>query len=164
MKILMFYSSKTGNTEKLCLGVADALKAEHDIDVKKAKEKFDSEDYDLVIAGFWVDKGTANREALKKIKKIKNKKLLFLGTMGAAPDSDHGRDVVENVAKLVDESNQYLGVFLARGLVAEKLIKRMKMLPLPKHIVEAMYEASITSRPTNDQDVADAVEFVQSKL
>ncbi len=164
MKILIAYSSRTGNTQTLCEGVAKGLESEHQVTLTTVKNAPNYNDYGLIVAGFWADKGTANKETKKFIKSIKNKKIILLGTLGADPESDHAQDVKRNVGKLVDNSNEYLGVFLARGLVDEKLIKRMKLLPLPRKIVNTMYEASITSRPTNAEDVANALIFINNLL
>ncbi len=164
MKALLAYSSRTGNTEKLCKGVAEAIGEQVDVDLMTVKEITSFDNYDVIIIGFWVDKGSANREAKKQITKLKNKRVLLLGTIGAAPDSEHGQKVFKTVNKLVDPSNDYLGVFLARGKVDPKLASRIKFLPLPSGIKKQMEEASATSRATNEQDIANAVEFVRSVL
>lgn len=164
MKILLAYSSLTGNTKKLCDGVYDGLKHKYDIDICKVKEVSDISGYDTIMAGYWVDKGTANKEAKKFIKGIKNKKVVLLGTLGAAPDSEHGMKVMKNVAKLVDESNEYYNSFLCRGKVSEKLTKRVKFLPLPKSIRDQMYEASINSHEPREQDIKNAINFVDNIL
>ncbi len=164
MKTLLAYSSRTGNTEKLCKGVYSALGEQFNIDIKKVSEVAGYDDYDVVMMGFWVDRGTANKEAKKQIEKLRNKRVVLLGTIGAAPDSEHGQKVYKNVAQLVDSSNQYLGAFLARGLVDPKLASKIKFLPLPSGIKKQMEEASAGSRATNEQDIADAVAFVKSVL
>ncbi len=164
MKVLMAYSSRTGNTEKLCKGVAKAIGEQVDIDLMTVKEITSFDHYDVIIIGFWVDKGSANKEAKKQIVKLKNKRVLLLGTIGAAPDSEHGQKVYKNVTQLVDDSNDYLGAFLARGKVDPKLAKSIKFLPLPSGIKKQMEEASTGSRETNEQDIANAVEFVKSVL
>ncbi len=164
MKVLLAYSSRTGNTEKLCKGVANAIGDQFDIDLMTVKEIDNFDDYDVIIIGFWVDKGSANKEAKKQIVKLKDKRVILLGTIGAAPDSEHGQKVYKTVNQLVDPSNDYLGSFLARGKVDPRLAKSIKFLPLPSGIKDQMAEASATSRATNEQDIANAVEFVKSVL
>ncbi len=166
MKILMAYSSVTGNTKKLCTGVYENIKSDYEVEVctvKEAKEK-DMAAYELIMVGFWVDKGTANKEARKFINKIENKKVILLGTLGAAPDSEHGHKVMKNMASLTGETVEYLGGFLARGKVDEKLTNRIKFLPLPKNLKDQMYESSINSRPTNEEDIEKATGFVREIL
>ncbi len=162
MKILITYSSRTGNTEKLCNGVYNNLKGQFDINIEPINKNIDYSNYDYVIVGFWVDKGTFDNKANKFISKIKNKNLILLGTLGAHPDSEHGHKVRNNVGNTVDESNSYLGVFLARGKVDPKLTKRIKLLPLPKKIKDQMYESSINSRETNQEDIDNATDFVKN--
>lgn len=49
MKILLVYSSRTGNTKK----VAEAIGEELGISAVPVEEKPAAADFDLVIAGFW---------------------------------------------------------------------------------------------------------------
>ncbi len=164
MKIVIAYSSKTGNTKKLCTGVYDRLKERYDVDITTVKELGSLDNYDIIIPGFWVDKGTANREAKKFITKIRNKKVALLGTLGASPDSEHGDKVRVNIEKLIDSSNEYLGVFLSRGKVNEKLIKRIKFLPLSSEIRQKMYDSSVSSREPNEEDMENGTNFLCEKI
>ncbi len=164
MNILITYSSRTGNTKKLCEGVYNSLKDKFNMDIEPLNKKTEYEKYDTVVVGYWVDKGTANAQAKKFITKIRNKNVVLLGTLGASPDSEHGHKTRKNVGNLIDESNYYLGVFLARGKVDPKLTKKIKLLPLPKKIKDQMYESSINSRETNEQDIENAVVFLEKAL
>lgn len=164
MKILIGYSSLTGNTKFLAEGIKEKLSKEHETFISPVKEIKDMEGYDLIIPAFWADKGTANRECRKFIEKIRDKKVFIIGTMGADPSSTHGDNVRERIKKLPDISNAYLGCFLARGKVSEKLIKRIKLLPLTKKIREEMYEASVNSTPTSSEDIENCYNALISKI
>lgn len=164
MKILIVYSSLTGNTEKLATGLYESLKNSYELSIANIKEKPDAEGFDIVMPAFWVDKGTADKLSKKFIKNLRNKKVIYLGTLGAQPESEHGQKVRKNVPELLDSSNTHLGTFLANGLVDSKLTARIKFLPLPKSIKDKMYESSITSRATNDTDVANCVDYVKNIL
>ncbi len=164
MKVLITYSSRTGNTKKVCDAAYDEIKGLAEVDYLTVKEVQSIEEYDVVVVGFWVDKGTANKEAKKFIEKIRGKKVALLGTLGAPPDSFHGDKCRKNVKELVDSSNEYLGVVLARGLVDPKLTKMIKFLPLNKEIREQMYQSSITSREPNEEELKAARDFIKSAL
>ncbi len=165
MKILFTYSSKTGNTKMLCDAVYENIKDKAEIDYMPVKEApNDLAPYDLVVVGFWIDKGTANKKARKFIDTIENKKVAFLATLGAAPDSEHGKKCFNRMPEILNKSNEYLGVVLARGKVNEKLTKRIKLLPLPKNIKDQMYEASVNSRPPNEEEMKKASEFILGLL
>ena len=58
MKILVAYSTKTGNTKKVAEAIAQALPGAelHDVTTAPAPDA-----YDFVAMGFWVDKGGPNR-------------------------------------------------------------------------------------------------------
>ncbi len=169
MKILMAYSSVTGNTKKLCEGVYAGIEERYDIDICTVREvlsggKYNFDDYEVIMVGFWTDKGTANKEARKLIKSLRSKKVILLGTLGAAPDSEHGCKVINETLRLIPDGNEHKAVYICRGKVAEKLIKRIKLLPLPKSIKDKMYESSINSRETNEEDIRKGVEFVLREI
>ena len=58
-------------------------------------------DYDTVFVGFWVDRGTANKEAEKLIETLKNPNVVFFATLGMYADSDHARESIEKASELL---------------------------------------------------------------
>ncbi len=163
-RILMAYSSSTGNTKYFCEEVYKNLKDKYNIEIMELKDVKSFEDYDLLVLGFWIDRATANKAAKKVITKIKGKKIAFLATLGASPDSEHADRVRTTVVELVDESSEYLGISLARGKVSEKLLKRIKFLPLPKKVRDQMYDASVNSREPNQEEIDAASKFIEGLL
>ena len=130
MKTALIYSSLTGNTKKVGEAIFDVLEREKEIFIA---EKFDSSrvaEFDRFVIGFWVDKGTANASVRKVISKIKNKEIAFFGTLGAEPDSEHGKKVYRRVSELCGKSNNFKGGFLCLGKVSEKLVEKMGKFPL----------------------------------
>ena len=138
MKGLIIYSSKTGNTEKVCHSVYDHLCSNYVMTYKSAEDflaenenNFDNfiAEFDFVFIGFWADKGTADEKARLVISNIKNSKVGILGTLGAYPDSDHCKEMQERVASLVrDNGNQVLGTFMSMGKVDPRLIEAFKQV------------------------------------
>ena len=62
MKSIVIYSSLTGNTKQVAEAITSVLPAGTPC-VSMKELPSDLSSYDLVFAGFWVDKGTANKEA-----------------------------------------------------------------------------------------------------
>ncbi|MDP0494000.1 MAG: flavodoxin family protein [Fusobacterium sp. JB021] len=123
MKTLVAYSTKTGNTKK----VAEAINEVIDGSEIKNIDDINNLDYDLVIVGAWIDKGTANKEAIDFIEKLENKKAAFFFTLGAYPDSDHAKDCVKRIEELfIKNNNEVIGHYLCQGAVDPKLIEFMK--------------------------------------
>ena len=75
MKTLIAYSTLTGNTKKVCEAAAKAFENVEVLEVNEVKNL----DYDLIIVGTWIDKGTADTKAKKFIESLSNQKqLLYL--------------------------------------------------------------------------------------
>jgi flavodoxin len=123
MKSMVVYSSRTGNTLKVAQAVYEALPLPKTLyPVEEAPEPGP---YDFIALGFWVDKGTADEKARRYLEKVKGKPIFLFGTLGAYPDSDHGKKCMENVKALAAD-NQILGTFLCQGRVDPEMIKWME--------------------------------------
>jgi flavodoxin len=129
MKVLLTYSSRTGNTEKVAKAIQEA--APPDTAFYKMSDAPPPAEFDALIAGFWIDRGMTNKEALDYLSTVKNKKLAFFCTLGARPDSPHGQKCMEE-ARVLFKDNLLLGEFVCQGKIDEKLIESFKSLP-PGH-------------------------------
>ncbi len=159
MKTLIAYSSKTGNTKKVGEAI---LKAFPKGEIKDIKD-VDNLNYDLIIVGTWIDKGTADAKALKFIETIKDKKTAYFFTLGAFPNSKHANDCIENIDKLfLANENTTLGNFHCQGAIDPKLISWMSELPAEhphspnKERIDRWEEAS---RHPNEEDFKNAYNY-----
>lgn len=122
-KILITYSTKTGNTKK----VAEAISGLNtNIDLKDISDVINL-DYDLIVVGTWIDKGTADAKALKFIESLNSKKVAFFFTLGAYPDSQHATDCAKNITELFEKNNNtVVGHYHCQGAIDPQLIEFMK--------------------------------------
>ncbi len=148
MKILLSYSSLTGNTEK----VANHIKSLND-DIELVKLESDTpveNDYDIYIVGGWIDKGTFDKKALEYAKKLKNKNIAFFFTLGAFPTSKHAVDCANNIRTVFEENdNEVLNYSFCQGPVSEKL--RKMMTSFPKDDVHYPNETTLKRWAISDQ-------------
>ncbi|CUH97702.1 hypothetical protein P22_3837 [Propionispora sp. 2/2-37] len=127
MKTLIIYSSLTGNTRKVAEAVKEVFGDEADI--VPVEEKPLADGYDLIAAGFWVDRGTADKKAQDYITGLRDKKVALFATLGAYPDSGHARKSMDNARSLLDGSNQFIGSFICQGKIDPRLAEKFKNLP-----------------------------------
>lgn len=128
MNILVTYSSKTGNTKKLAEGIFEGLGAWEKTILPMA-EAGSLDEYDIVLAGYWVDKGGPNEEAKEFLKRLENKKVGLFATLAFWPDSEHGYQSILNGEKLVKEKNHVIGKYICQGKIDEKLIAFFEKMP-----------------------------------
>ncbi len=125
MKILITYSSWTGNTKK----VAEAIYEEIGGDIKPMSEAENWADYDFIALGFFVDKGFAGTEAKKYLGQVTNKKVGLFATMGAEPESEHGQSVLRAGRELMKANkNELLCEFLCQGAIDPEVIAKMRKM------------------------------------
>ena len=121
MKILVAYSSVTGNTKKVAQAVADELKDCDLLDIKDVKNL----DYDIIIVGTWIRRTTADPKAIEFIDNIKEKKVAFFFTLGAYPNSEYAGRCIKNINELfLKNNNILLGNFHCHGAVSPNVIER----------------------------------------
>ncbi len=130
MKILITYSSVTGNTKKLAEGIHEVIPQGKLLPVQEAlAQKLFDQDFDIIFWGYWANRGTADEKAQEFLGKLKSKNVAAFGTSGQYPDSERGLIYKDRVKKLVEESNVYKGGFLSMGKIQESRTERRKLIP-----------------------------------
>lgn len=126
MRALVVYSSRTGNTRRVAEAVHAVLDAAlpggaelHPVESAPPPESFA-----FVALGFWVDKGRPDDKALGYMALVNGQQVGFFGTMGASPDSDHGRGVLADArTRLAD--NDIHCEFLCLGRIDPAIVTAM---------------------------------------
>ncbi|HOG33517.1 MAG TPA: flavodoxin family protein [Petrotogaceae bacterium] len=128
MRSLLLYSTLTGNTEKVAKAVYETMP--QGTELKKASNSEEPSDYDVIVIGFWVDRGTADEKILKFVEKTRGKKVAFFFTLGAYPDSPHAVKTAKDFEELLKKNdNEVLGYFMCQGRIDPKLTEKFKDLP-----------------------------------
>ena len=88
MKTIVLYSTRTGNTKKVAEAIASSLPTGTPcVSVKEVPADIAS--YDCVFLGFWVDRGSADKDSQETLKTLHNKHVAVFATLGADPKSEH---------------------------------------------------------------------------
>ena len=129
MKSIIIYSSLTGNTKQVAEAIARVLPADT-LCVSMSELPSDIASYDLVFAGFWVDKGTANKEARDVLRTLHNPHIALFATAGVPPQMEHAKQSLVNAAACLPEGVVPVDTFICQGKVDPKVIEMMyKMFP-----------------------------------
>ena len=129
MKSIIIYSSLTGNTKQVAEAIARVLPADT-LCVPMSELPSDIASYDLVFAGFWVDKGTANKEARDVLGTLHNPHIALFATAGVPPQMEHAKQSLVNAAACLPEGVVPVDTFICQGKVDPKVIEMMyKMFP-----------------------------------
>ena len=165
MKGFIAYSSKTGNTKRMAKYLYDALKENRDLTLLDLKDKPDLAIYDYGLLGGWCDRALPDKAVMKALEGAPKKLGLFL-TLGAMPDSEHGKRAMEGLKKcLSDHKKESLGTYLCPGKVDEKLAARIDLLVfVPKDAREQMKEASEKSREATEEELKEAAMYFAEQL
>ncbi|ODN31440.1 flavodoxin family protein [Fervidobacterium thailandense] len=166
MKILLTYSSLTGNTKKVADGIFEILDKSVTTYLPMSEIENPEEfvkDFDLILIGCWVDKGMPNKEAAEFIQKVKNKKVGLFMTLGASPQSKHAHETLQKSVELIEKNNNtVVAKFICQGKISEKLIEFFKTLP-PEHphalTEEKLKQYEIAAKHPDQEDIKNAQEL-----
>ncbi len=125
MKVQVVYSSLSGCTRRLAEGIYNAL----DVEEKSIHDLADGEpvlDGDVVLLGYWVDKGGPNAAMKAFMEKVEGKKVGLFSTLAYWADSTHGHQTIVNGAELVKEKNVLLGGYVCNGCMSQEMIQRFR--------------------------------------
>ncbi|GHV96162.1 flavodoxin [Spirochaetia bacterium] len=158
---LVVYSSKTGNTRKVAEGIASGLgERGFSARIVPVEDKPQPAGGEVVLLGFWVDKGSADKKALAYLKSLQGRQIGLFGTLGAYPDSDHAKKSAQKVEELAAKKNTCLGSFMCQGKIDPKLIEMFKKIPagFPHSMDEERRKRhEEAAKHPNDADIAAAV-------
>lgn len=166
MKILVTYSSKTGNTKKLAQGIYSGI-GEQDKNLCSMQEVENLEEYDIILAGYWVDKGGPNTEAAEFLKKINGKKVGIFATLAFWPDSEHAFQSLIAGENLVKENNHVIGKYICQGKLDEKVITMFEKMPEGnphKPTPEKRKRYQISGNHPSEADLLSAAELFRERI
>ncbi|WP_169764101.1 flavodoxin family protein [Campylobacter mucosalis] len=124
MKKIIIYSSKTGNTKMVAQAIADELSC----DALSYENAPNLNDFDLIILGYYIDKGGADSGFYKFVKEqIINKKVGYFITMGAEPEGEILEKTMQNAREFLKE-NEILREFVCQGKINPQIIEQMKQI------------------------------------
>lgn len=159
MRILVVYSSRTGNTKKIAEGICKAM-PEGDAVLLPVSEAAAIEDYDAVFIGYWVDKGEVNAEAKAFIETVKGKNTGVFATLGDYPGTEHAKKSLQcGIDMLEAQGNKVLCSFICQGKIDERLIEAFKKFPAdhPHAITEEkLKKYAVAALHPDEEDVAQA--------
>ncbi|MPW24264.1 flavodoxin [Alkalibaculum sp. M08DMB] len=156
MKILITYSSMTGNTREIAECIHSTLPESILLPMKKVKN---IKEWDFVFMGFWVNKGNPNKEAIKFLSANKHNKVALFATLGAIPGGEHTRSCIEGAKEILGESCHVVDFFVCQGKIDPMITKVFKIFPKGHyhHFTDEkrkLYEKSIAHPDEIDKEKA----------
>lgn len=137
----IIFNSKTGNTRKLADAIHEALPQEN-CDLFGAVER-DVPASETLYIGFWTDKGSADKATAELPAKLKNRKIFLFGTAGFGGSEEYFTNILDNVKKLINESNTVVGEYMCQGRMPGSVRARyvkMKEQPDPMPNLDMLIE------------------------
>ena len=129
---LIVYSSKTGNTEKVAKKFYEVAGERCDLAAVKQVPAVD--DYKVIFAGYWVDKGEPDKDMQEFLQTLDNKKVVLFQTLGAEAYSEHGISSLANAGRYLGTGCKVVGTLSIRGAIDPKLIETMMKMHLRKKV------------------------------
>ena len=148
MKYSIYYESKTGNTKMLAEKAYDILK-NNIVKFEEYKDNYIDNNEDIILVGFWTDKGSAAENIKKLLSKIENKKIILFGTAGFMSDKEYYNKIINNIKKDINDSCEVIDYYMCQGKMGIEIRKR--------------YEKSLDVNP-NDENIKGMINNFDNAL
>lgn len=125
MKIQIIYSSLSGCTKRLAQGIFDGI-VDHEKTIHDLADEVPTIDCDLLLLGYWVDKGGPNQEMKALMDSLEDKTVGVFATLAYFVDSSHGVNSIMNGIAAIKEKNTVLGSYVCNGALDPKMIERFR--------------------------------------
>ncbi|MBS4929834.1 MAG: hypothetical protein KH020_00595 [Clostridiales bacterium] len=122
MKIQVIYSSLSGRTKRLAEAIADGMSKEDNCTIHNLKDGEPVLDGDIILLGYWVDKGGPEQKMKDFMEKVEGKAVGIFCTLGFYADSAHAHDSIINGVNVVKEKNTVIGSYVCNGALSEQII------------------------------------------
>ena len=138
MKLVIIYSSNTGNTEKIANTIKATLENKGEI-IYFGGPTENVPQADVYFIGSWTDKGGATNQIKNTLSKMKNCKIAYFGTAGFKEDEAYYKKIFENISEDIDATNNILGYFFCQGKMPLGIKARyLKLLEKDKENTEIL--------------------------
>jgi flavodoxin len=162
MKSMLVYSSRTGNTKKVAESLRAVMPAEADF--YSVEQAPDPGGHDLLILGFWIDKGRPDKLMRDYFQRVHGRQVVFFFTLGDYPEGSPAARVAADTQNLLKENNnQVLGYFPCQGKVNPDFLEGLKRTHPSGHppaLIKARVEEA--AKHPNDDELRRAKEFIKS--
>ena len=164
MKILLVYSSQTGNTKKL----ADFLASiNNDIELHNISDELDLTEYKNIIIGGWIFKGDLDTKSLEFVRKLSYKNIGFFFTLTAYPTSSHAYQCVSTIKERLSKNNKVIDFFWSQGPISKSLKETIYSYDEghPSYPDEAKIKRwDISEKHPNEDDFEVARDFLEKYI
>ncbi len=161
MKVQVIYSSRSGCTRRLAEGIYEGIKVDEKT-IHDLKDGVPVLDGDVILLGYWVDKGGPNEEMAAFLKTIEGKHVGLFCTLGFWADSVHGQQSLHRGAELVRDKNIVLGGCVCNGVLSEAMMESFRTRSSGPHSATPASEARwevMKDHPTKNEIALAAERF-----
>lgn len=165
MKVQVIYSSLSGCTRRLAEGIFSGLNVE-DKSISDLADGIPGLDGDVILLGYWVDKGGPNEQMKAFMEKVEGKNVFVFCTLGFWADSAHAQASVHNGVDLLKEKNTILGGYVCNGALSKQMIDAFRARTGGPHSANPASEARwalMKDHPTPNE-IALATERVGERI
>ena len=125
MKVQIIYSSLSGCTRKVAEGIYHSLTGV-DKSIHNLKDGEPVLDGDILLLGYWVDKGGPNEQMHAFLEKLKGRTVGIFCTLAFYADSEHGYQSLKKGVDLAAQQNTVIGSYVCNGALSEQMLAHFR--------------------------------------
>lgn len=126
MKVQIIYSSLSGKTKRLAEAISAGITEADTWTLHNLKDEEPELDGDIILLGYWVDKGGPEKKMQEFMKKVSGKAVSIFCTLGFYADSAHANQSVNAGIDIVKKNNTIIGSYVCNGALSEQIIEMFR--------------------------------------
>lgn len=130
MKYICVTSSRTGNTGMLAETASEVLAGDQCLYFGAPSDEAVSASHeaDIVLAGFWTDRGSCSDEMKKFLNRLENCRIFLFGTAGFGGEPAYFEKILNNVSTCISSSCTVCGTFMCQGKMPDSVLMRYEKI------------------------------------
>ena len=167
MKYEVAYISNSGNTATVAEEIADML-SEEDVRLTDLSCGEASEDADVYLIGFGVNRGTVPMRIMDALEVAEGKTVLLFVTCGMEPTESYKFSIERKILPFLPDDCDYRGLFLCPGQFPEEVVRNIQEVlrcqPDNAQARSLLEHHQKTYGHPNEDDLEELREFIWAKL
>lgn len=160
MKIEIIYTSLSGCTRDLAVGIAQGLD-NHEVALYDLAQGQPPLKGDVLLLGYWVDKGGPDPTMSQLLSSLEGRTVGLFCTLAYFSDTAHAQQALANGVKLVEERNAVIGGYVAQGSMSQQMMEAARQKGGDQLAVNEIRWSVLSAQPSREERALAALRFRQ---
>ena len=158
MKIEIIYTSRSGCTRDLAMGIAQGMD-NYDTSLYDLAQGQPPLEGDVLLLGYWVDQGGPDPVMSQLLSSLEGRTVGLFCTLAYFCDTAQAQQALANGVKLVQDKNTVIGGYVAQGSLSQQMMEKSRQKGGDKLPVDEVRWSVLSAQPSREERALAALRF-----